>query len=446
MRTLDHWEGRLTAVPSTIECGEMRLLGGYDHEPPIFFGPGHIDIRNSTTIEFTLFATPTDVREAFRRLANARENPYEVINQFRLFATDYQGNEWACGWTRPELKGFPQIGWPLTGRLDSMVTRASGPWVSTDSSVELVFHPKIWLPMEKAMVTVTSVDGTEIRRSHSAGEQTIQVLDSEIRFFYTPSGESLWVTAKTSGKLRHPYLENWLGEPLRVLLGQLIFPRLIARNLGDGTAQVWLRPSPSLFINSAIASLVGGDPLGAGAEFWELYASFLTLVSEDRDKKGQPNFQSHRITRFYEEIIQATRGSRWVLCLTLASVGEGLAKMLMRPAERKSDFEEKNIESLKTIVAGWEGDERLRGRILADIARAAERSVGRYLRDLVQRGVLKESSERAWSSIRHAVMHGNLVTPWATEEDDKRLLDLADLVHGLTRELMRQKEALLVEI
>ena len=438
MRTLDYWEGRLTAVPSTIECAEMRLLSGYDHEPPIFVGPGHIDIRSSTAIDFTMFATPADGGDAFRRLATAGENPYEILDQFRLFATDYQGSEWACGWTRPELKGMPKIGWPLTGRLNSLVTNASGPWVSTDSGVELVFYPKLWLPMDKAMVTVTSIDDAEIQRRCSPGQQTVQVLDSEIKFFYTPSDESLWVTAKTSDKLQHPYAENWLSEPLRVLLGQLVFPRLVARNFGGGTAQVWLRPSPRRFRDSGIASLLGRDPLSASAEIWELYASLLTLISEARDEKGLPNFESHRITRFYEEIIQATQGSQWVLCLSLASAGEGLAKMLMSPAERRSDFTEKDIESLKTTVADWEGDEGLQDRILAEIARASERSVGRYLRDLVQRGTLKKSNERAWSSVRHAVMHGNLVSPWATEEEDKRLLELADLVHRLTRELIRK--------
>ena len=94
--------------------------------------------------------------------------------------------------------------------------------------------------------------------------------------------------------------------------------RLVARNFGNGSAQVWLRPSPRHFTNSGIVSLIEGDALGAGTEFWELYASLLKLIAEDRDEKGHPNFEPHRITRFYEEIIQATQGSRWVQCLTIA--------------------------------------------------------------------------------------------------------------------------------
>src|ERR1039458_4480334 len=132
------------------------------------------------------------------------------------------------------------------------------------------------------MLSVFSVEGEEIARRRSGGQKTVSVLGSEITFFYTPFGEGLWVTAKTSDKLRHPYLENWLSEPLRILLGQLVFPRLVARNFGDGTAEVWLRPSPRRFSNSGITALVRGGFAGAAPQFWELYPNLLTLIAEAR--------------------------------------------------------------------------------------------------------------------------------------------------------------------
>lgn len=438
MRTLEYWKSRLTGVPSTIECPEMRLLSGDDQEPPIFVGPGHIDIRSSTEIDFTMFAVAADGSDAFRRLVRAKDNPYEVFDQFRLVATDYEGHGWACGWTRPNLKGLPKVGWPLTGQLSSLVTQASGPWVSRDSGVELVFQPKLRLPMDQRMVSVTSVGDEEIARRFSDGQHTIHALGTEIKFFYLPYDDFLWVTAKTSEKLQHPYAENWIGEPLRALLGQLTFPRLVARNFGNGTAQVWLRGSPRLVGDPRIASLVSGDPFDPKAKFWEIYATLLTLIAEARDGKGNPNFESHQITRFYEEIAQATHGSRWVLCLTLASTSEGLAKMLMRPEERKSDFAETEISSLKTHIAAWQGDAELRGRALNFVAYVSERTIRKYLQDLVTRGVLNKSQVRAWMDVRNEVMHGNLVSPWATKEEDERLHDLAELVHGLTHELIRK--------
>ena len=76
MKTLAHWRNRLTAIPSTIECPEMKLLSAHGHQPPVFVGPGRIDILTSTSIEFTMHATATDSGDAIRRLRASQENPY----------------------------------------------------------------------------------------------------------------------------------------------------------------------------------------------------------------------------------------------------------------------------------------------------------------------------------------------------------------------------------
>ena len=94
------------------------------------------------------------------------------------------------------------------------------------------------------------------------------------------------------------------------------------------SAHVWLRPSPRQLSDTSIASLLDISPLSAGEEFWHLYSSLLTLIAEDKDEQGHPNFEAHSLTRFYEEIIQATKGSRWVLCMTLSSVAEGIIRLL----------------------------------------------------------------------------------------------------------------------
>jgi len=414
----------------------MVLRSGRDQELPIFEGSGHVDIRSSTAIDFTMFASPTAGGDAFQRLLRSSENPYTVFDQFRLIATDIDGTEWACGWTRPQLKDSPRFRWLLTGKLTSLVTHATGRWVSSESSIELVFQPELRLPMDETMTEVFSVNEEEIERRHRPGRKVLKLLNSEIKFFHTPSDDSLWVTARTSDKLPHPYAENWVGEPLRVLLGQLVFPRLVARNFGNGTAQVWLRPSPPRFLHSGMASLLREEPVLSGQRFWDLYANLLTLVAEARDPQGQRNFEVHKITRFYEEMIQATQGSRWVLCMTLASTAEAIARMLMRPDERKSDFDETEIESLKELLRTWKGDEHLKTRVLGDVARAGMRTIGRYLKDLVGQNILVPQNERSWSAVRNAVMHGNLVSPWATEEEDARLLSLSDLVHRLTHQLI----------
>jgi hypothetical protein len=418
----------------------MRLFGAQDHSaPPVFAGPGIIDIRSSTEIDFTMFATAGRDEDAIQRLVKARQNPYEMSAQFQLSATDYEGVEWACGVVGPVLKGMPKTGWPLTGKIYAMTTRTSGPQVAASSGVELLFLKEFWLPIDEAMSTVVSIGGEQLLRKWSRGRHALEVLGSEIRFFFTPSDDFLWLTATTSDKLSHPYAENWVSEPLRILLGQLIYPRLVARNFGNGSAHVALLPSPPFVRDSEVVSLLHRKPESAREDFWGLYASLLTVIAEARDEKGNPNFQAHPMTRFYEEIIQAMRWSRWVRCMTLASAAEGLSKMLMRPEDAKSDFADEEIQSLKDYAARWKGDERLRARIITELDYVSTKGIGKYLRDLVKQGVLKQSNERAWSSVRNAVMHGDLVSPWSTgKEEDDKLSNLIDLVRNLTYELIRR--------
>jgi hypothetical protein len=123
--------------------------------------------------------------------------------------------------------------------------------------------------------------------------------------------------------------------------------------------------------------------------------------------------------------------------MTLASAAEGLARLLMSPTERKPEFSKTDVKGIKETIEAWQGNEELKKRVLGWFSFFGERSVPKYLRDLVGRGVLTTDNERDWSAVRNAVMHGTLVSPWPTQEEDKRIRSLVDLVHHLTRELVR---------
>ncbi len=435
MRTLGRWERRFTTTPCLIECHKMEIFRALGSEPPLFSGPGCIDISSLTRIYFTMHAT-IESQDALHQLMSAQKNPYVMDEQLRLEATDYQGVKWLCGFTLPRLKGVPKVGCPLTGQLASLSTIDFGDYVSKIPSVELIFSPKLQLPMEKIMESVTSIEGKEINRTSSAGRHSIRVLDSEINFFYPPAGDSLWITATTSEKIETPYAENWLSEPLRILLGQRAYPRLIARNHGDGTAQIGILPSPSHYNDSSIASLVWGDPFNNRTEFWDLYEKIILFFARSNAAQGKFATFPHLLTQYYDEIIDATQGSTWVHCLTLASAAEGIAKMLMKPEDLKSDFAEQDISDLKKLVNNWKGDPDLRSRVLNSISFCEKKSVGKYLKELTACGILKTENEKAWSSLRNVVMHGGLVSPWISEKEEKLLVDLADLVHRLTRKLI----------
>lgn len=434
MKTLGFWANRLTSTPCTIECAEMLLLSAHDHEPPVFEGSGRIEIRSTTSIVFVMHATARDSGEAFRRICAAGDNPYDVHHQFRLRATDYDGVEWNGGWTQPTFQGMPKVGWPLTGQLQLLTTVATGAWVSDEPSVELLFVHPMHLSMAESMKTVSVIGDVEIQRQWSAGRQLVRVLDTDVHVSRSPGSSATWLTAKVSDKLQHPFAENWLSEPLRVLLGQLVYPRLVARNFGDGSAFVSIRSSPPLNGNPRIASIVRGDALRKADRFWHFYAAYLTYIAEVRGRDGHPQWETNPVTRFYEEVIQASQGSRWVMCLTFASAVEGVAKLLIPHAS--TPLPDPSHGDLVLHIESWGGDKALRGRAIESVKRFTQPTVARFLRWAVTRGIIERPQERAWTQVRNDVMHGNLTESWPQKDLDENIEALSELLHRLTRALV----------
>lgn len=73
--------------------------------------------------------------------------------------------------------------------------------------------------------------------------------------------------------------------------------------------------------------------------------------------------------------------------------------------------------------------------VLDSIAFQSKSSVSAFLRKLVRRKVIEQRHEDSWKKVRNSVMHGNLVLPWSTQEEDERVIALAEIVHSLTREI-----------
>lgn len=442
IRTLSRWVDRLLKGPITIECPYIEILGR-DHEPPVFTGPGHIKIGADKKIHFFMHGTPRESAEAFRRIVDSSSHPYEILYQFRMNAIDYDGTHWSGGWTTLRLGQERGNVWQLSGPIQSLHTDAEGFGVSEMSDVELVFDRSLRLPMPLNMVKTVFRDDVEVFMSRSAGTKTVAVLDTSIEFFVDPEDELVWAIANTSTDLPHLHLENWISEPLNLLLGEVVYPRLRARNLGNGKALIFLQSSSGWPTNSLTANILREDPLGAHERFWSLYQDIFTVLATARDSHGHRNFEAHPLTQYYWEIIQAANGTNWVLCMTLASVVEGIVKMMFSEAERKSDWPEVDIESMKHVVAKWKGNDNLRSAVINYVGGFKTKGVAKTLESLLGDGSITAEQISAWGKIRNSVMHGEMAIPWSDEEQDRRIVNLIELTHRLSeayisRELRKQ--------
>lgn len=434
-RTLARWT-RLLMVPNTIECPSMKILGR-DFEEPVFTGTGQIHIRSRTQMEFTMNATPRDGAEAFKRLVRAQKNPYNVQDQFRLLATQYDGTEWNAGWTTLRMGDTLGDTWRLSGPVSSLMTNVSGLYVAPTSSIEVVYDSKLRMPLPLNMSTSIRRGDKEVLRKSEQGGKAIEVAGTQIDFFVDPELDATWAVAATSADFPHPYAENWVSEPFCLLLGQLVFPRLVARNFGDRAA-IWLRPSPLIKMDTIAASILQEDPLGAHDRFWEVYHQILTMIARSRYEDGRRNFEAHPLTHYYHEAIQATRGSNWVWCLTLASIVEGVAKLLTPEAERKSDYAPEEIEGLKTHIKAWQGDKDLRGRILNSVKLAESKGIVQILKKLKDEDTIGSDHIDAWQAVRNQVMHGELVSQGSERKLEGRMRLLTELMHRLSKKYIEQ--------
>lgn len=174
-----------------------------------------------------------------------------------------------------------------------------------------------------------------------------------------------------------------------------------------------------------------------GGRFWDLYRDILTVVATARDSSGHRNFEAHPLTQYYWEIIQATKGSNWVLCMTLASTVEGIVKMMFSEAERKSDWAKSEVDGLRRVIKDWRGDSNLRSAVLGYLNGFKTKGIAKTLKSLVNEGVVTVDQVEAWSKIRNSSMHGDMVMPWADEEQHARIGNLIELTHRLSEAYLK---------
>jgi hypothetical protein len=169
----------------------MRLMTGRDFEPAVFVGPGRIELKNSTAAEFRMFASPQADSSGLIKVHLAHANPYEMLDQFRLFATDFEGTEWAGGWLVPRIEEASKAATMVTGSISSLIARVTGDWVSPEAGVELLFQPSFHMPMAASMLTVHAITNEEINRDWRVGQHILELLGLRIQFEQDPKNDLL---------------------------------------------------------------------------------------------------------------------------------------------------------------------------------------------------------------------------------------------------------------
>lgn len=434
---LERWR-HLAVAPQTIAFPDMELRAG-DWEPSIVKGSGEICFNAPRSFEYTLSGTPEDVGYALKQLERQRANPYDGLKRFRLVATAEDGTKYSAGWTIPSIQ-TGDTGWTFTGECEGLMTDDPTVPPSLTGGTEVQF---IIPRQHRASLILAHFVTTERPDGGRDPAYELNLGNATVRFRFDTESDLLTISTPGSELFPLTYTEAWLGEPLRIVFGQLVFPRLIARSFPDGGAMICVSSAPAWHRDSEWAALWDEEDLTGKGRFWQIVGDLLLHVARAKELEG------HKITKLYEEVIQASRGSRWVWALTFASSIEGLIRMLSPQGSKRADADHDAIASIAKHIRSWTNSEkpketvvRLKNIATNAVHRAAEATPRHVLTELCRAGVVSQFQVDAWAKIRNAVMHGSLVSPYSSEEDDALLLALAALLHALTREIVRPTVAL----
>ena len=124
------------------------------------------------------------------------------------------------------------------------------------------------------------------------------------------------------------------------------------------------------------------------------------------------------------------------MLLTLASTAEAMTKSLMTKEDLRSDFTEADLLAMSKHLDNWKGDRNLRGRMKSNLKTVAQRSVQGFMNKLAKKGVIDVGEVGTWIRLRNSIMHGELVEPWSTQENDQHLREMTSLVHRLTHAVL----------
>jgi len=428
-RLWERW-GHLAAVGDAIECPEMTLIAG-DHDPPIVQGKGQLRVKSETTWSYELEGVPDDVGHALRSLSRIRQDPYDGRLRSRLSVVDSRGVAISMGWTLPSVcPGDPGAAWTFTGECEAAwLVDEPPPRPVTEDLFLLPRHHRSRVVLRRFFPT-PSVPGAAV-------ERCLDVAGNEIVFTLYDDVDMLTITAPATRTLPLTYTENWLAEPLRIMFGQLAYPRIVARGQDERTT-ISIRPSTKWDAKSDTCGLWGGvRELTDEAGFWSTYAALLRRIAEHREADGHPNFEPNKVTRLYEEIIQAAHSSRWIWALAHASAVEAVVLLMIPRGIPRAGADPTMVEDICKHIDKWTGADAHLKQVAKNAARRTlETSVVQALRDLRDTGALTHDQFKAWDKLRNQVMHGSLVSPYSSAEEDKLLLDLSDLLHAVTRKLV----------
>jgi len=131
------------------------------------------------------------------------------------------------------------------------------------------------------------------------------------------------------------------------------------------------------------------------------------------------------------------------MTLTLASAVEGALKLLFPRSAKDETADLQELKSLKRHIDQWPGHSTsspksvtfLKGCAKGAVSRTAELTALKRLRLLAKQKMVSENEVASWKDVRDKVAHGEVFSPFSSEENDRIIINLMSLFRRIAGQI-----------
>jgi hypothetical protein len=379
-----------------LDCPDMRVQQEGVKQPMTYCGPGLIRQTSDRKLEFRLFCTAKVGEQQLRDLLfpEGSVDAGQLVpghHYYSLEATDQHGRLWASN--RFQIDRHIGNGLVIFGSPLSISYREQA--MQTGCGLDLRVRGEFDIPANNFTNETIAIGG-----EHVASESRLNAAKFEaLGYGFLIKRESGWLSIRAETKAGDlpEHMETRVIEALQFVLGRSLWWSVMSKVAGGDEVTCLRaergRPGPRL-----------PPPFGFQASpdvspGWRLFEKYLAHIWNCRGDKF------HSTSAWLHMARDAKTGSVFSSGLALGVAIEGVLKNEFSEVGEHSPDPHENIRAAREHVNRWDGDARLKSRILGSIDGMLEVRAKDRLRVLKVQGIVTEKQIDAWSRLRNSAAH-----------------------------------------
>lgn len=404
-----------------IDCPKVVLREGKDESPQVFEGPGLIAQDAAGELWLRMYPQDVSLAVGFRMLFTNDRTPPGVLLPpeafYSLEAIDVEGHTWTCPRVRPQMSSGPG-GAIIRAEVDPLLSVRS----STSSSVHwlrLIFPQTLKLAWNRSTQDILKAGDRKLREKieRTRAEFAVNDLSFEIqRDDQDPANATVIVRSPNP-------LPAGIEWRVREALRFVMF-RGVSWGIAEiGTAnerRIRIVPPQAIRKNLLDPPLQTVDP---PEDYWRLFSAYLKYVCRHDDAST-----FHPLSGQLNAIFDVQSPHIEILALLLGVAVEGVLKNEYANLATPPDDFLADLKEAPKLIEAMACGPRLKARLLGTLPAMGTESVKDKLHELQKRGLVSESSMRAWEKLRHRAAHATHLDPLEHQEHLNRCYHVYELL------------------